>query len=121
MVKLLPAFDKIAGPELGAIPLATVLSLETGKPFVIVRKTEKGYGTSKFIEGELKENEKVVLIEDVLTTGNQALAAARKVEETGARVVMILGVIDREEGARENIEKAGYRLKTVFTKSELGL
>ncbi len=122
MAKLLPPeFDRIAGPEIGAIPLATALSLETGKPFVIIRKAEKGYGTSKFIEGEIKTGDRIVLIEDVLTTGKQALLAAEKIEAAGAKVILLIGVIDREEGARKMIEQAGYKFASVFTRSQLGI
>lgn len=114
-------FDRIAGPEIGAITLAAALSLETGKPFIILRKEPKKYGTSKFIEGEIKAGEKILLVEDILTTGTQAIAAAQKIKEAGAEVVLLLGVIDREEGAREAIGKAGLAYKAVFAKSELGI
>jgi orotate phosphoribosyltransferase len=124
IAKLLPpldSFDRIAGPELGAVALATALSLEIKKPFIIVRKEEKGYGTSKIVEGKVEKGEKVVMIEDILTTAGAAITAADRLKHSGIDVIMIIGVLDREEGARENIEKAGYQLKTVFTKSMLGI
>jgi orotate phosphoribosyltransferase len=62
-------FDRVAGPELGAVPIATALALETGKPLVIVRKKPKGHGTGSQIEGEVKPGERVLLVEDVTTTG----------------------------------------------------
>jgi len=114
-------FDRIAGPEIGAITLAAALSLETGKPFIIIRKEPKKYGISKFIEGEIKSSEKVLLVEDILTTGTQAIIAADRIKEAGADVIMLLGIIDRQEGAREAIEKAGLKYRAVFTKSELGI
>jgi len=124
IAKLLPplnSFDRIAGPELGAVALAAALSLEVKKPFIIVRKEEKEYGTGKIVEGEVKKGDRVVMIEDVLTTAGAAISAADKLKYSGIDVILIIGVLDREEGARENIESAGYQLKTVFTKSMLGI
>lgn len=124
IAKLLPplsSFDRIAGPELGAVALAAALSLETKKPFIIVRKGEKGYGTSKIIEGKIESGEKVVLVEDILTSGRQAIVAADKLKSSGIEVLLIIGVIDREEGAKEAMGSAGYKYKAVFTKTELGI
>jgi orotate phosphoribosyltransferase len=124
IAKLLPpldSFQRLAGPELGAVALVTALSLEVKKPFIIVRKEEKAYGTSKMMEGEIFKGEKVVMIEDILTTAGAAIAAADKLKHSGIEVIMLIGVLDREEGARENIEEAGYLMKSVFTKSMLGL
>ena len=113
--------DRLAGPELGAVAIAAVLSVHTKLPFVLVRKVEKDYGTKKKFEGIIKEGERILLLEDVLTTGGQARLSAKALEEAGARVVGILGVIDRQEGAREIIEKAGYPMTALFTKTDLGV
>lgn len=124
LAKLLPpldSFSRLAGPELGAVALVTALSLEVKKPFIIVRKGEKLYGTSKMVEGEAFKGDKVVMIEDILTTAGAAIAGADKLKQSGIEVLLLIGVLDREEGARENLEAAGYRYKTLFTKSELGL
>ncbi|MFC1559809.1 orotate phosphoribosyltransferase [Candidatus Margulisiibacteriota bacterium] len=121
MLPPLDSFNRIAGPELGAIALATALSLEIKKPFIIVRKGEKGYGTGKIVEGEVSKGEKLVLVEDIMTSGKQAIAAADKLKHSGIEVILILGVIDREEGAREAALAAGYKFKSVFTKTELGI
>jgi len=124
LAKLLPpldSFDRLAGPELGAVALVTALSLEIKKPFIIVRKEEKLYGTSKMMEGEIFKGEKVVLIEDILTTAGAAITSANKLKHSGIEVVMMIGVLDREEGAKENIEAAGFKYKTLFTKSMLGI
>ena len=120
---LLPngSVDRLAGPELGAVALAATLSIRSHLPFVIVRKSEKEYGTKKKFEGVLKAGDRVVIVEDVLTTGGQVLLSAKALEESGATIVGILGVVDRQEGAREAIEKAGYELRTLFTKSDLGV
>jgi orotate phosphoribosyltransferase len=122
MAKMLNSdVSRIAGMELGGVPLATALSLKTGLPFVIVRKGKKGYGIDRSIEGDLITEDRVVIVEDIATTGAQALFAAEAVEEAGAKVSSILYVVDREEGAREGIESKGYRFEALFTKSELGV
>ena len=113
--------SKIAGMELGGVPLATALSLKTGLPFVIVRKGSKGYGIDRAIEGDLNDEDKVVIVEDISTTGTQALLAAKIIESTGASVLKIICVVDREEGARKRIEDRGYNFEPLFTKSSLGI
>jgi orotate phosphoribosyltransferase len=95
--------------------------MEAGKPFVIVRNQKKGYGSGKLIEGTLKPGESVVIIEDILTTGGQIVEAAKTLEAAGATVVKMLGAIDRLEGARENIEAAGYSYESLFTTKDLGI
>lgn len=116
-----PEADRIAGTELGAVALATALSLETGLPFVIARKGAKAYSTSRMVEGELYPGERVVLVEDVISTGAQAIRAAERIADAGAKVVGILAVIDREQGGPEAISAAGFTLTTLFTRSGLGL
>ncbi len=112
---------KLAGAELGGIPLVTATSLASGIPCVFIRNQKKDYGTSKQLEGKLEEGDRVFLVEDVCTTGGQILEAAKVIEETGAKIEMIAGTIDREEGARENIEGAGYIFESLFTKTDLGV
>jgi orotate phosphoribosyltransferase len=113
--------DRIAGAELGGVPLATAAALASEKPFVLIRNQKKDYGTARQMEGELKDGERVLLVEDVLTTGGQVLEAAKTLTEAGAKVVRIVGVIDRLEGARENIEQAGYEMAALVTTKDLGL
>jgi orotate phosphoribosyltransferase len=113
--------DRIAGTELGAVALATALSLETGLPFVIARKGTKAYSTARLVEGELYPGERVVLVEDVISTGAQAIRAAERIVGAGARVIGILAVIDREQGGPEAISAAGFTLSTLFSRSGLGL
>ncbi len=113
--------DRLAGAELGGIPLVTAVSLETGLPCVFVRNKKKDYGTAKQLEGALNAGDRVVIIEDVATTGGQALEAAETLREAGAKVLAIIATIDRGEGARENVEKAGIRFEAVFTKRDLGV
>jgi orotate phosphoribosyltransferase len=119
--KLPAGVDRLAGPELGAVALAAATSIASGKPFVLVRNQKKGYGSGKLIEGTLKAGESVVIIEDILTTGGQIVEAAKALEAAGAKVVKLLGTIDRLEGARENIEGAGYAYESLFTIRDLGI
>lgn len=113
--------DVLAGAELGGIPLVTAASLASGKPSVFVRNQKKGYGTAKQIEGRLAPGDRVAMIEDIATTGGQVLEAVRTLKEAGAVVVRIVAVIDRQEGARENIESAGIPFESLLTKSDLGI
>jgi orotate phosphoribosyltransferase len=113
--------DRLAGAELGGIPLVTVTSLQTGLPSLFVRSKKKDYGTAKQLEGVLSAGDKVVIVEDVATTGGAALEAAEALKAAGAVVLAIIATIDRQEGARENVEKAGIRFEALFTKAELGI
>jgi orotate phosphoribosyltransferase len=96
----LPAdLDRLAGVELGAVPLTVATALATGLPYVIVRKSAKEHGSSagRDVEGNLERGERVALIEDVVTTGTQAVKAAGNLQEAGADVVTIVAVLDRRE------------------------
>jgi orotate phosphoribosyltransferase len=122
LAELLPLeTEVIAAPELGAVLLGGALSLETGKPLVLVRKETKDYGTSKAIEGRLEQGQKVTIVEDVLTTGGEAIKAAEKVRAAGGEVLMLVAVLDREEGAEENLRAAGIAYRPLFRKSDLPL
>jgi len=112
---------RLAGAELGGIPLVTIAAMETGKPAIFVRNAKKEYGTAKQVEGEVNEGDVVVFIEDVATTGGQALEAVEILRSMGATVPAIISVIDRQEGARENIEGAGVLFYALFTRRDLGV
>jgi len=112
---------RIAGAELGGVPLAAATSLASGRPFVIVRNTKKDYGTQKPFEGRLDAGDRVLVVEDIATTGGQVLEAARFIRSVGAVVERIVAVIDRQEGARENLESAGFVFEALFTKADLGI
>ena len=113
--------DRLAGAELGGIPLVAAACLETGHPTLFVRNAKKDYGTAKQLEGVVNPGDRVVFLEDVATTGGQALEAAGVIKEAGGEVVAIICTIDRLEEARENIEKAGIRFEALFTKRDLGV
>ena len=89
--------------------------------FRSVRKGAKEYGTAKLIEGVLPKNAKLALIEDVLTTAAQAIRAALLLTELGASVEKIVYVVDREQGAQENIAAAGFSSAALFSKTSLGI
>jgi len=114
--------QRLAGPALGAVPLVTALALETGLPSVIVRADKpKDYGTNKQIEGMLVAGERLVIIEDVVTTAGAALTTLSLLREAGADVVRVLSVIDREEGGAAAFAAAGVEYRPLFTKTSLGL
>lgn len=114
--------DRIAGPELGGVPLVTAAALATGLPMVLIRNAKKDYGTAKQFEGVLNEGDRVLITEDIATSGGQSIEAARLLrDEMKADVAKIVVVIDRQEGARENIEQAGFAFEALFTKADLGI
>lgn len=113
--------DRLAGAELGGIPLVTAASLQTGKPCLFIRNKKKDYGTARQLEGKLEKGDRVILLEDVATTGGQALEAAEVLRGEGAEILALIATIDRLEGARENVEKAGVRFEALFTKRDLGI
>lgn len=110
--------DKIAGPALGAVPIATALSLKSEIPLLMIRKEKKAYGTSKLIEGELKPGDNVVIVEDVSTTGGSLLKAIKTIEDNGGKIIRAFVVVDREEGAIETFEKRGISLEPLISVSE---
>jgi len=119
MSKFAENYDLVAGLELGAVPLIVALSLETGIPFVIVRKEEKMHGTRKMIEGESVENKKVLVVEDVTTTGTSVLKAINVLRKNGAILDKVVSVVDRESGAREKIEREGLKLISLISVKDL--
>jgi orotate phosphoribosyltransferase len=112
---------RLAGAELGGIPLVTAASIASGLPSVFIRNQKKDYGTAKQLEGVIGPADRVVIVEDVATTGGQVLEAAGVIAATGASVVKIIATIDRLEGARENIESAGFDFDALFTVRDLGV
>jgi len=120
-VRALGEVDLIAGPELGAVALAAATSMASGKCFAIIRKAAKGYATGKLIEGPPVAGKRVVLVEDIGTTAGAALGAAKTLTDAGAKVVQLIFAIDRMEGARKNVEAAGYKFDALLTKEDLDI
>lgn len=113
--------ERLAGAELGGIPLVTAASLRTGIPCVFIRNQRKDYGTARLLEGTLDKGDRVIVLEDVATTAGQALEACKTIEAQGAAVIAVIAVIDRQEGAEGNLARAGYRFERLFTKRDLGI
>ncbi|WP_292614990.1 orotate phosphoribosyltransferase [Methanobacterium sp. BAmetb5] len=111
--------DLVAGPALGAVPIATAVALHAGIPMLMIRKAQKDYGTSQLIEGELKTGDKVIVVEDVTTTGHSLLKAVRAVQDNGGVVERTFVVVDREEGAVEELKKQGVTLEPLVSISEV--
>jgi len=114
-----PDVDRLAGPELGAVALAAATSLESGLPFLIVRKAAKEYGTAQQLEGVYEEGECVCLIEDVVTSGGAAIEAVEALRNAGLRVSNAICVVDREEGGVDELARHAVRLRALFRASEL--
>lgn len=87
----------------------------------LVRKEPKGHGTRSQVEGPVKDGARVVIIEDVSTTGGSAKKAIDALKELNCEIVKVITLVDRQQGAAENFAKWGYRFKSIFTKEELGL
>lgn len=110
--------DKVAGPALGAVPIATAVSLESEIPLLMIRKEKKGYGTSKLIEGELNSGDNVIVVEDVTTTGGSLLKAIKAIQENGGNVTRAFVVVDRQEGAIDEFAKEGIKLEPLISVNE---
>ncbi len=111
--------EVLAGLEMGGIPLATALGLETGLPLAFVRKKAKDYGTKKVSEGASVEGKKTLIIEDVITTAGQLLLSAAELRLNGAIITDALCVIDRESNGPERCSEIGIRLHSLFTMTQL--
>ena len=111
--------EKLAGVALGGVPLVAATSIETGNPYVIARKKQKDYGTANLVEGRLEEGEEVVVLEDIATTGQSAADAVEALRDAGATVNRVLVVVDREEGAAENLADHDVELESLLTATDL--
>jgi orotate phosphoribosyltransferase len=114
-----PGIDALAGLELGGVPLATILSQVTRVPARFVRKAAKTYGTCQLAEGGELEGLRLLIVEDVITSGGAVLDAVAALRERGAIAERVLCVIDRESGGVDKLAEAGLALDALFTMSEL--
>lgn len=112
-------FDAVAGMELGAVPIATAVSLATDLPLLVVRKTERRHGTGKRIEGPDPEGQRVFVVEDVTTTGGSTVEAVEVLRQAGATVTHASVVVDREAGGSEALDAIGVRLLPLARASDL--
>lgn len=113
------AFDRLAALPYAALPIGTAISLQTGWPLVYPRKEAKSYGTRAEIEGLFAEGERLVVIDDLATTGESKFEAIQKLTSAGLLVSDVVVLIDRQSGAAESLAQAGYRLHAVFTLGQL--
>ena len=109
----------VAGLELGGVPIAVLLSQVTGIPALFVRKQAKTYGTCKLAEGGQVSGRRLLVVEDVITSGGQVLASVADLRERGAVVDVVACVIDREAGGVAALAAEGLELRALFTMSEL--
>jgi orotate phosphoribosyltransferase len=114
-----PDATRLAGPELGAVALAAAASLESGLPFIIVRKEAKEYGTAKRIEGPYDEGECICLVEDVVTSGGALLDSIEALRGAGLVVHTAVCVVNREEGGADALARHAVRLRPLFRAGEL--
>mgnify|MGYP001151500943 CR=1 FL=1 len=111
--------EVLAGLELGGVPIATALGLATGLPVAFVRKAAKPYGTRRLAEGALIEGRRVLVVEDVVTSGGQVAISTADLRDRGAVVEHVLCVVDREEGGGEALANVGLTMTALFTAAEL--
>ena len=109
--------DFIAGMELGAVPLAVALSLETGLPYSMIRKEAREHGTGSRIEGPSKG--RAVLVDDVATTGGSNIESIKSLVDEGVEVLQVMVVVDREEGAAEKISPFNLDYRSLIKISDL--
>ncbi|MHB8280036.1 MAG: orotate phosphoribosyltransferase [Candidatus Humimicrobiaceae bacterium] len=118
--------DAVGGLTMGADPIVgsvTALSYGTDMPVkaFIVRKEPKKHGKKKWIEGPLVEGDKVLVVDDVVTTGDSIVNAIKRIEEYGCKVVKVISLVDRFEGGYENLKENGYTLESLFTAEDFGV
>jgi uridine monophosphate synthetase len=112
-------FDRIAGLPYAAIPIATAISLVGNYPMIYPRKEAKSYGTKAEIEGEYRAGETAVIIDDLATTGGSKFEAIEKLTNAGLVVRDVVVLVDRQSGAKESLEKAGYTMYAVLTITQM--
>ena len=124
--RLNPDVVAIGGPVTGAIPIVsatTLLSSQQKRNIhgFMVRKEAKGYGAGNWVEGRenMPNGAKICVVEDTVTTGGSLLKAIQKLEDAGYIVIQTISVVDRQEGARELIEGAGYSFEAIVTREDL--
>lgn len=111
--------ELLAGLELGGVPVATALALETGIPAVFVRKEAKTYGTAKLAEGPAIEGKRLLVVEDVVTSGGQVVISTNDLRDRGAAVDTAVCVLDRQQGGAHALADAGIELRAAFTRADV--
>ncbi|MFQ6106951.1 MAG: orotate phosphoribosyltransferase [Thermoplasmata archaeon] len=111
--------DRIAGVELGAVPIAAAVAMRVDRPYIIVRKERKQHGTGSIFEGDLVKGDRVLFVEDVTTTGGSLKKAVLELRAEGAQVDKAVVVVDREEGGQENLGEIGVELIPLIRSRDL--
>jgi len=119
MAEYTEGYDILAGMELGAVPLVVALSLETNIPYVIIRKEKREHGTSKQIEGGEIKGKKVLVIEDVTTSGGSVIKTIKIIRENKGIVDEVLAVVDRESGAEQRLKNADVSFIPLLSVSDI--
>lgn len=112
-------FDRLAGIELGGVPIAVAVSLELNLPLLIIRKAEKSHGLKERIVGSLNQGDRVVLLEDVVTTGSSALSGVEIIKAEGGSIDTVISIVDREESASKAMNEKGISLIALIKASDL--
>lgn len=111
-------FEVVAGVAVGAVPIAVAVSLASKKPYCIIRKEEKNHGKSGMLIGNVR-NKRVILVEDVTTSGGSVLFGLKVLRENEADVREVVTIVDREQGALERLRSTGVRLSALVRASEI--
>lgn len=115
-----PGIDRLAGIELGGIPMCTALSLETDIPCMFIRKKAKDYGTGAQIEGVFDTADNILVVEDVVTTGGQAIIMIKQLREEGLNINGVIAVLNRSEGSTEAFEAENISFWSLFSREDFG-
>ncbi len=119
-------FSAIGGMSIGADPIigaVLAVAAEQGRSLqgMLVRKEAKGHGTNRYVEGPVEPGAKVVVIDDVVTTGGSSLLAVDRIEEFGCQVVQVVGIVDRKEGGAENFAARNLPFRSLLTIEDFGI
>ena len=119
MAEYTEGYDILAGMELGAVPLVVALSLETDIPYVIIRKEKREHGTGKEIEGGVVKEKRVLVIEDVTTSGDSVVKTIKIIRDNQGIVEEVLVVVDRESGAEEKLQNLNISFIPLLSISDI--
>lgn len=112
-------FDRIAGVPYAALPICSVISVEYNVPMVYTRKEQQDHGVTKLVQGEYSKNESVIIVDDIITTGDSKFMVIEPLEKSGLKISGIVILIDREQGGEERLLDRGYKLYSVFQITEV--
>lgn len=121
MARLIPpGVDRLAGIELGGVPMATALAMETDIPAMFIRKKAKEYGTAAQVEGVFTPQDNILVVEDVVTTGGQSIEMIKQLREKGLNIVGVIAVLNRNEGSNEAFAAENISFWSLFSREDFG-